>query len=202
MKEQPNTLTESIDSSFNISGLTKQQRLMILPLLGTLLTCGTPVNEAEAKGQIPICHNMKGHRTPSKSPWLEDGEQGKVACVVDGDTLDVQLKNNRMARIRLWGLDCDESSFNSKCMKNGKAQCAREVKNGKRATNKVRSMLGNGNVVLKGPFKSNGNRKLAYVHLANGIDLGRKLISSCLCEEGYRHERKQDYRRAADRCNK
>ena len=172
----------------------------------TMLGFSVSTDIADARKPIPFCHDLKGHRSPVKGPWMEGDEPAEVMCVVDGDTFDVKLKdhNGRIVRIRLWGADCPESSFNSKCMRNGRAECAEEIKEGKKTSEKARNMLGNGKVTLKPPYANNGDRKLAYMHLANGVDFGRKLISSCLCSapSKYKHKRKKDYRRAADRCNR
>jgi hypothetical protein len=102
---------------------------------------------------------------------------------------------------RIWGADCPESTKNKKCMDKGKKKCEEEVVRGTEIKKKSQKMFGDGNIILRPPFKQNGKRKLTYIEVG-GVDLGRGLISSCLCKEGYRHERKQDYRRAADRCNK
>jgi endonuclease YncB( thermonuclease family) len=157
-----------------------------------------PTETADARNPIPLCGKKKA---PSQGPWLEGEEPAKVVCVVDGDTFDVRLKNhrNRIMRVRLWGVDCPESSFNSKCMGNGRDECSEEVKQGKKVSQAVRNVLGNGNVTLEPPYQNNGNRKLAYVK-HNGDDFGRALISSCICREGYSHSRKKDYQRASRGC--
>ena len=176
-------------------------RLAILGLLGMAFSSFS-VSTADAKSPIPFCG---GKKTPEKGPWLEGDENADVVCVVDGDTIDVRLDNhnNKVMRVRLPGVDCAETGHSKKATKDGRPRSAEEIKEGEKAKHKIRDLLGDGNVTLKGPYHNDKyGRKLAYVHLANGIDLGRKLISSCLCEEKYSHKRKNDYRRAGNRCNK
>lgn len=167
--------------------------------------------EDDSEIEIPFCRNLSGHVEPGKMPKKmqkkkkkkkRKGEPAQVVCAVDGDTFDVKLEDHddAMIRVRIWGTDCEESSENDKCMKQGKSKCEEEMKKGKKVANKVRRMLGDGEVTLKPPYKVNGNRVLAYMHLKNGVDLGRSLVSSCLCEEGYKHARKKDYKKAGKRC--
>jgi len=164
------------------------------------------VIEAKSGGDdaIPFCKKLRGHSAPSTPPSLGGREaEGKVVCIVDGDTFDVKLDDGRMVRTRLWGVDCAESSRNEKCMKNGSGNCADEMKRGKSASQKVRQILNdNKRVTLEPPYKNNGNRLLAYVRLQNGIDLGRQLVTKCLCEGEYDHKRKKDYQKAAHNCSR
>lgn len=193
MKNSPSGLSES---------KSLYSRLAILALVG-MASAGCPSSTADAAGLIPLCNNLRGHRSPSKGPWLKGNEPAKAVCVVDGDTFDVMLKNhrNQIMRVRLWGVDCPESSFNDKCKRKGYDECSREIKRGKKVTQGVRMVLADGDLILQPPYKDNGNRKLAYVE-KNGKDLGRALIETCMCEEGYSHARKNNYRRAADRCGR
>jgi len=88
-------------------------------------------------------------------------------------------------------------------MKNGLGDCENEVKDGKNKARKVRQILNdNKRVTLEPPYKNDGNRLLAYVRLKNGIDLGRKLVSDCLCHSEYDHKRKKDYQKSAHNCSR
>ncbi len=177
-----------------------------LRILGLMAAAGILLYPAKSGSDnlIPFCKDLRGYNSPDKPPFMHGKEaEGKVICDVDGDTFDVKLDDGHEARVRLWGIDCAESNPNEKCMKNGRTNCADEMKTGKRVSQKVRQILSdNKRVTLEPPYKNNGNRLLAYVRLQNGIDLGRKLVSDCLCRADYDHKRKQDYRRAADRCKK
>lgn len=124
------------------------------------------------------------------------GKKGVVERVIDGDTFDVRLKKtNKLMRVRLWGVDCAESTNNSKCKRQG---CNTAV--GKRISRQVRGYLEGEEVTVEPPYRRNGNRQLAYIRLINGVDLGRHLVKSCLCEAGYKHKRKRDYTNVAKGC--
>lgn len=185
-------------SSDILNNATPAQRVMMLTLLGCI-----PGGNAEAR-PISYCKDIPGYRSPSRPPFLHGRKtRGKVKCIVDGDTFDVQLETGSRTRVRLWGIDCPESSPNRKCMRKGSTECHEEVKRGKRASRQVRQILSsNKNVTLKPPFKNNGNRLLSYVELRGGIDMGRKLIDNCIClnNDMYRHKKKRSYSEASRRC--
>lgn len=154
---------------------------------------------AAAKGSLPpMCDR---NQRPDDSVHLEGEVKAKVICVVDGDTFYVKLKETgEVADIRLWGVDCPESSPNKKCRKKGEEACAAENVRGKKATQETRELLSDPNITLEPPYQDNGQRKLAYVKLSKGIDLSRRLIEGCLCVEGYKNERKAEYKQAAKGC--
>jgi len=156
---------------------------------------------ASANADVPECHDIGSRPTPTESIRLNNNEEAKVICVVDGDTFDVRLKDGRSLRIRLWGVDCPESRKNSKCMKNGEDSCQSEIKRGKKAKELTKKLLAGKRVVLQGPFANIKNRKQAYV-IVKGQDLGKTLIGSCQCHEEYRHKRKVEYRKTAQLCKK
>lgn len=152
-----------------------------------------------ARSLPPICD--RNHQRPDDSVRLEGDVKAKVICVVDGDTFYVKLsKTGEVADIRLWGVDCPESSPNKKCRKKGEEACAAENVRGKKTTQETRELLSDSNITLEPPYQDNGKRKLAYVRLSNGIDLSRHLIEKCLCEEGYKNERKSEYKKVAKGC--
>ncbi|MBI5421567.1 thermonuclease family protein [Candidatus Peregrinibacteria bacterium] len=157
----------------------------------------TPV--ASAKGSLPpMCER---NQRVDDSVHLEGEVKAKVLCVVDGDTFYVKLnETGEVADIRLWGVDCPESSPNKKCKKKGEEACAAENVRGKKTTQETRQLLSDPNITLEPPYQDNGKRRLAYVRLSNGIDLSRHLIEKCLCEEGYKNERKSEYKKAAKGC--
>lgn len=147
----------------------------------------------------PMCD--RNHQKPDDSVRLEGEVKAKVLCVVDGDTFYVKLNGTgEVADIRLWGVDCPESSPNKKCKKKGEEACAAENVRGKKTTQETRQLLSDPNITLEPPYQDNGRRKLAYVRLSNGIDLSRHLIKECLCEEGYKNERKSEYKKVAKGC--
>jgi endonuclease YncB( thermonuclease family) len=159
---------------------------------------------ASAKAELPECHDIGSRPTPAKSVHLDNNEEAEVVCIVDGDTFDVRRKkDDRILRIRIWGVDCPESRENAKCMKKGRDACQSEIERGKKAKERTRKLLNGKKVFLMAPFGNNGDRKLAYVSL-HGKDLGIILIGSypCLCEAEYRHELKDLYREKAKKCRK
>ena len=181
-----------LNTRLRILGLAAAAGIMLIP------------TESGSDNLIPFCKELRGYSSPDEPPFLHGKEaDGKVICVVDGDTFDVKLDSGSTARVRLWGVDCPESNFNDKCMKNGRSDCADEVQDGKTASQKTRKLLsGNKRVKLEPPYKNNGNRLLAYVRLQGGIDLGRKMVSECLCHSEYDHKRKKDYQKAAHNCSR
>ena len=198
----PPSITESPKQA---DFLMKGQRIRIFAALGALALIISAAQDSEAGDPIPFCKDLIRYKSPPKGPFLEGEEEATVHCIVDGDTIDVKLKNHdgQIMRVRLWGVDCPESSMNQKCMKKGYGRCKQEIEHGKKASEKVRELLGNGRVVLQPPYMNNGNRKLAYAKdKKREIDIGRALVKSCLCEEGYKHKRKRQYQKAAKRCGR
>ncbi|MBN2087512.1 thermonuclease family protein [Candidatus Peregrinibacteria bacterium] len=191
MKNTPNSSPNS---------LNPYQRLAILAVLG-IATSSYPANEADAGGLLPYCG---GKAKPAEGPFIDDGDKAQVQCVVDGDTIDVRLgkkHNSKTMRVRIQGIDCPETAHSKKKTKNGGPRTADEIREGNNAKREIRQMLGEGRITLQGPFHNDKyGRKLAYVHLPNGIDVGRALISKCLCEEKYSHKRKANYKKAGKRC--
>ncbi len=145
-----------------------------------------------AKAELPDCHDVHSRPVSAESIWLENGQEAEVVCVVDGDTFDARLDDGRLVRIRIWGVDCPESTENEKCMRKGDASCESEVKRGRQAKELTRMKLEGKRVKVEGPFKNNGERKLSYVRV-QGEDLSLWLISSCKCKADYQHKRKKDY---------
>ena len=122
--------------------------------------------------------------------------EGRVSRVVDGDTFDVITDLCGKVRIRIWGVDCPESSNNSKCKRQ---KC--NPNKGKRVSKKVRNLIGGEDITLEPPYKKNGNRILGYIDL-DGKDFGRSLVKKCLCKSGYKHQRKKAYRRDGKKCRR
>lgn len=194
--------------SINIPAPTRHAIFVILASLLSVAGCDIQEHgELSFDGkEIPLCHEMEGYRSPKYAPPLSNklSYAAKVHCVIDGDTYVVRLINgDRLMMARIWGADCPESTKNKKCMDNGKKKCEEEVVDGTEVKKKAQRMFGDGDIILRPPFQQNGKRKLTYIDV-KGIDIGRGLISSCLCSapKRYDHIRKQDYRRAAERCNK
>ena len=59
MKERLNTSSESQDSPFDLLKMTSGQRLLLLPLLGTLLSCVAPTSGAELEAEEKAAHIRK-----------------------------------------------------------------------------------------------------------------------------------------------
>lgn len=160
----------------------------------------SPVSISKSAHSLPpICG--RNHQRSDDSVRLEGDVKAKVLCVVDGDTFYVKLnETGEVADIRLWGVDCPESSPNKKCRKKGEEACEAENVRGKKTTQETRELLSDPGITLEPPYQVNGKRRLAYVRLSNGIDLSRHLIEKCLCEEGYKNERKSEYKKVAKGC--
>ncbi len=156
---------------------------------------------ASAEAAMPECHDIGSKPAPTESVRLEGNEEAEVVCVVDGDTFDVRIKDGRVLRIRLWGVDCPESRKVKKCMKNGEAACEEEIQRGKKAKELTKSLLDGKKVTLQPKYSNIKNRKQAYV-LVNGKDLSKTLIGSCQCVEKYSHQRKEEYEKEAKKCQK
>ena len=91
--------------------------------------------------------------------------QGRVVRVVDGDTIDVRLRNGNRERIRLIGIDSPE-----------RGDCG-----SLRATARARKLARRQQVLLRGDanvdMRDRFGRLLAYVWLPSGRDLGFRMIS-------------------------
>jgi endonuclease YncB( thermonuclease family) len=171
------------------------------PTRTALLIALMNILPASAVADMPECHDIKSKPVPTESVRLEGNEEAEVVCVVDGDTFDVRIKDGRVLRIRLWGVDCPESRENRKCLRNGESACRAEVQRGKKAKELTKSLLDGKKVILQPKYSNVKNRKQAYV-VVSGRDLGKALIGSCQCHEAYSHQRKEEYERAAKACGK
>jgi len=179
------------------------------PLRAAVLSVLMSVIPTSAKAALPDCHDIKSHPVPTESVDLEGGERATVECIVDGDTFDVRLKDDRILRIRLWGVDCPESREEiEKCSRKGKEKCQEEVGRGKVAKELTRQLLEGATVTLEGKFENIKHRKQAYV-IVDGKDFGKMLLGICVedggrkgsvCEEKYSHEKKREYREVAKAC--
>ena len=152
-----------------------------------------------AKAELPDCHDIGSRPDSTESVRLEDGDKAEIVCIVDGDTFDARISDGRIVRIRLWGVDCPESFENSKCMGKGAKACEAEIPKGKKAKELTRRLLAGKKITLHGPFANIKHRKQAYVEV-RGSDLGMTLIGSCQCAEGYKHKRKQEYKKKVAEC--
>jgi micrococcal nuclease len=117
---------------------------------------------------------------PERSP------RGVVVHVVDGDTIDVRLTRSR-ERVRVLGIDTPEAGT---CLAR---QAARET----------RGLVLGRRVELRGddsqPDRDRFGRRLAYVRLPDGRDLGFQLIAHGLARAfvvGEPFDRLETYRRA------
>ena len=90
---------------------------------------------------MPDCHDIHSHPTSAESVHLDNGEEAEVVCVVDGHTFDVRRANGQLVRIRIWGVDCPESTENRKCMKKGLESCQAENVLGRQAKELARMKL-------------------------------------------------------------
>lgn len=195
-----NTISHSVEVQETCSAekaFFKMNRIHLFALLSSLGLLVVMPQQADAETLIPYCKDMSGYSKPSGNVWLEGDEEAQVVCIVDGDTFDVRLKKGgQIVRIRLWGVDCPESSYNKKCQKTG---C--DPAEGKKISEQVRtSLTRNKEITLEPPYRNNGERKMAYVRFKNGVDFGRALVDLCLCRAGYQHARKRDYKETDKKC--
>lgn len=180
---------------------TKLSRVKVFAALSalTLILSAVPEKANAGSDKLPYCKDIRGYHPDNV--YVNEGESGMVYCVVDADTFDIRLdRNGQIIRVRLWGVDCPESSMNKKCKKQS---C--DPSKGKKVSEMARKVLKGKKVRLKGPFRKNGERKLSYVELMdNGSDFGENLVKSCMCEEvhggPYSHKREDEYKRSARQC--
>jgi uncharacterized repeat protein (TIGR01451 family) len=104
----------------------------------------------------------------TSAPAAEQGRfnlRARVTAVVDGDTLNVRLNSGRRERIRVLGIDAPERG----------ACYASE------ATARARALAGGRRIRLIGdarqPTRDRFGRRLAYITLPNGFDLGTQLLT-------------------------
>jgi micrococcal nuclease len=113
--------------------------------------------------------------------------EGKIVKVVDGDTVDVMVRNGTIYRVRLLGVDTPETYIKNKpdeyIMSNGKP-----ITNitylkiwGKKATTYAKRMLDNKTVMVvfdgKSQKKGRYGRYLAYIYVDN-INFNEELIKN------------------------
>jgi micrococcal nuclease len=110
----------------------------------------------------------------------------KVVKIVDGDTIDI-LKNNKIERIRLIGIDAPETVDPSKPV-----QCF-----GPESTDEIKKLLQNQKVKLENDptqgEKDKYNRLLRYVFLENGTDINKKMIEGGFAYE-YTYDKPYKYK--------
>jgi micrococcal nuclease len=113
--------------------------------------------------------------------------RGLVTHVVDGDTVDVRLRNGRLERVRVLGIDTPE----------------RGVCFSRRASTRARQLALAQAIVLRGDptqvARDRHGRLLAYVGLPHGRDLGFQLIAGGFARVyvfGKAFERLSEYRNA------
>jgi len=193
------TPSEQPQNNPNISENTRLRVIAVFTAFFGVMTMAP--NGLSGGDYVPMCNQIGGHRTPDDPPFLHGKKaEGKVVCVVDGDTIDVKLDSGPSVRIRLWGVDCPESNFNDKCMRSGYSACAKEVIEGKKVSQRVQRILGGSRAVTsEPPYKNDGNRLLANIRLQDGTDLGQKLTSDCLCVPKYNNKYKKNYRKNCSR---
>lgn len=113
------------------------------------------------------------------------GQAGVVARVNDADTITVRLEG-REALVRLVGVDAPEPRF-SRGLDRRAARVGRdahaEAKAGEMARHAALGLAGRGDAVTlerepAQPSRDRYGRRLAYVRLADGRDLGAVLIAS------------------------
>ncbi len=143
---------------------------------------------------------------PEPVAQIPDGASVQVFQVVDGDTLKVRMGDgDRIASVRVLGIDCPESMKNSKCERDGKQGrhgCRWQIPRGKLAKRAAEELLDNEKVVLECGGKcrkGSYGRFLRYIRLKNGMDFGQEMVRRGLCEDfawKYPHKRALSYLRA------
>jgi endonuclease YncB( thermonuclease family) len=157
---------------------------------------GTEMPNQVAKPKIavvsnppPICKDYRAPKDSAELPGSKEIEEAEVVCVIDGDTFDARLKrNNKIVRVRPWGMDCPEVQTGSEV----------EKEKGRQATRETQNLLANRQVILEPPFVENGKRILMHVRLKNGIDFSRRRIEDCICHYYHdsRNDRRTEYKKA------
>ena len=121
-------------------------------------------------------YSNKTNHSTKEIPKINSEEYYKVVKVLDGDTFDILIDNNKI-RVRMLGIDTPEIKDKRKTV-----QCF-----AKNASEKTKELILNNEVRLLTDI-SQGildkyNRVLAYVYTEDGI-----LINSYLISNGYAHE--------------
>jgi micrococcal nuclease len=104
----------------------------------------------------------------ASAPAAEQGRfnlRARVTAVIDGDTLDVRLNSGRRDRIRVLGIDSPERGA---CYAPEPTARTRSLAGGRRIR-----LIGDARQATRDRF----GRRLAYITLPNGTDLGRQLLS-------------------------
>jgi micrococcal nuclease len=120
----------------------------------------------------------------------KDLEEFSVYRVVDGDTVDVKSKNNKIFTIRVIGIDAPETVHPTK-----KVECF-----GREASLEAKRILKEGEKVFLETDGTQGKvdkygRKLGYVILKNGSDFGKMMISGGF---GYEYTYDTPYQKQAE----
>ena len=112
--------------------------------------------------------DLDGRSTASAAPDAAPFQgAGLVVRVLDGDTLDVRLRNGNRVRVRLLGIDAP-ALRPRQCYAVQATAAARRFAQGKRVR-----LVGD----RMQARRDRSNRLLAYVALPGGADLGRKLVA-------------------------
>jgi endonuclease YncB( thermonuclease family) len=178
-------------------------------------TCRTNCDKWDVPEGQKHCHGDDSASNPdvgtkqdgseSNSDVSGESRRAKVVDVVDGDTLDVEMTSEQgeTTTVRVLGIDCPESSRNSKCRRDG--DCSEDIPEGKKASNFVRELIAGETVELEpgedGFEKGSYGRLLAYIRTSNGRDLGYQLVELGLCQDygdEYPHARGEQYRQAGE----
>lgn len=128
----------------------------------------------------------------------------RVVKITDGDTVHVEDSQGGRLKIRLLGIDCPETSRNSKCKKD-KNGCEWQPAYGHKAKAELKKMVFRKQVrlVCGKTCKSDPyGRLLRYIESDTGADMGLQLVEGGFCADyswKYPHVREGEYLSAQKR---
>ncbi|HLF70752.1 MAG TPA: thermonuclease family protein [Dehalococcoidia bacterium] len=135
--------------------------VLFLLLVVVTIVAGLPYFAAGDDGQRPPLEAQATTLTLPAGQTLASLEQGAVAKVVDGDTIDVEL-NGKTVRVRYFGVDTPERGD----------RCYRE------ATDRNETLIGETVLLLKDQRVQDAfGRELRYVFLPDGTSVDATLVA-------------------------
>lgn len=138
------------------------KKLAILLLSGHLMACGGG-NDNGNSPNSNFVPTVSSNNTNNTNGILLNTLYATKVKVIDGDTIEILLKNSKSEKIRLLGIDAPES----------------KQPNGKASTDNLKKCVSNVDVMIKWQEKDRYNRILGKV-LANNIDCNLKQVEDGL----------------------
>ena len=125
----------------------------------------------------------------------------KVHRIIDADTIQIIDSNREIRTVRLLGIDCPETSRNTKCRK--ESDCEEQIPKGLKAKARAKELYTN-TVTYQFVKKDVYHRDLGYIYNSSGQDIGLTLLQENLCKDysyKYPHPKQEEYRNAIKKHN-